>query len=183
MRYPPQIQFVSSSALSTNHLYLDCTEPLNTTTKQKPTMDSSFDKFPELPTDLRLRIWEAACCHVVTTSTYSGLQYIDVRDHRVVVSTSCSWSESQGQSNSGRKNRSAYLYDSGLWKACKESKDIIAKHTTFWHGIKIQERGVDRLWKGTQQLALIDETSDKQTVSRYLYQNGYHTLPQLIRSA
>lgn len=146
-------------------------------------MDSSFHKFPQLPTELRFQIWEAACCHVVTTDTYSGLQYIDVQDYHAVVLTPSSWSQSLGGLSGGRNNRSAYLYDSGLWNACKESKEITAKHTAFCKCFKIQERGVNKLWKGKQVIATIDGTSDMYTVSRYHEQGGYQAFPELIRSA
>ena len=122
----------------------------STITKEQSTMDSSaFHDFPQLPTELRLQIWEAACCHVLTTHTYSGVRYIEVRKGHAVVLTSGCWSQTPGQSNSVRRNRSAYLSDSGLWKACKKPKEIIAKHTKFCRRVKINERGVDILWKGT----------------------------------
>jgi len=182
MRYPPQIQFLSSSSPSTIHVYLDSPGPSNITTKRQATTDSSFHKSSHLATELRLQIWEAACCHIVTTDTYSGLQYIGVRVHGGETQAYSSWSQPPGQSNNGRKNRSAYLYDSGLWKACKESKQIIAKHTALCKFAKIQERGVDRVWKGTYQLALADETTDIEIVCRLLGQYDDQPFAEPIRS-
>ena len=89
--------------------------------KENSTMDtSSFHKFSELPTELRLQIWETACSQIITAYYYCGLQYVDIYHHQAIVPTQVSLE---------KKNRSAYMFDTGLWKACKESKEVITKHT------------------------------------------------------
>ena len=97
---------------------------------------SSFHKFPELPTEIRLQIWETACSQVVTDYYYRGLQSVDIYCRQAIVPTQISLET---------KNRSAYMLDSGLWKACKESKEVVAKHTYIEGNITIREHTFEEL--------------------------------------
>ncbi|KAM0227213.1 hypothetical protein ACHAP5_012222 [Fusarium lateritium] len=100
---------------------------------------SVFHPFARLPLELRLQIWEAAC--VGSSASHRGLQYIDVRNNKVV-SIPCNWPKAPGQIFTTEINRSAYLIDGGLWKACKESREVIAKSTHFEDWVRIQKRAI-----------------------------------------
>ncbi|RFN47279.1 tetracycline resistance protein [Fusarium flagelliforme] len=92
-------------------------------------MDSPiFHPFPRLPTELRLQIWEAVC--VESTPTSRGLQYIDVRN---------GWAKPIPHT----ENRSAYLIDGGLWKACRESRKVISRRSQFSDWLRIKRRAMD----------------------------------------
>ncbi|KAF5663643.1 tetracycline resistance protein [Fusarium heterosporum] len=105
---------------------------------------SVFHPFARLPVELRLQIWEAAC--VKSPASYRGLQYIDVWNEEAVP-IPCDWPKSPGHFITTNFNRSAYLIDGGLWRACKESREIIAKYTQFED------------WVGIQRKAIIDSKS------------------------
>ncbi|RFN48980.1 hypothetical protein FIE12Z_6828 [Fusarium flagelliforme] len=49
------------------------------------------------------------------------------------------WSQSPGTSDS---SRSAFLIDGGLWRACKESREAIAKHTRFYNWARVHEQAI-----------------------------------------
>jgi hypothetical protein len=66
--------------------------------------------------ELRLQIWEAAC--LPSTSSCPGLHYINVKLGKAVI-----WD----LDSTGRPNRSAYMIDGGLWRAVKESREVITK--------------------------------------------------------
>ncbi|KAF5581151.1 tetracycline resistance [Fusarium pseudocircinatum] len=111
-----------------------------------------FHLFPNLPTELRLKIWKSACFPYATNQR--GIHYIDLAS---IGDDLRSWiglptkapmemkalhhdfsTSHSGQRVVGRANRSAYMWDAGLWKACKESREIIS--TPFQL----------KLWRSTQ---------------------------------
>ena len=89
---------------------------------------SVFHPFTRLRTEMRWRIWTAACLE--STPTSCGLQYIDVK---------YGWAEPIPSPN----NRSAYLIDHGLWKACRESRQVICQHPEFHGWLEVQKRTID----------------------------------------
>lgn len=95
-----------------------------------------FRQFPELPAELRLQIWQEAC--LAFPPSHRGLHYVTVQDN-AAVALPCSW-PTWPRSLSHGINRSAYFINGGLWKACKESREVIAKHTDYyqWHEIHTQ---------------------------------------------
>ncbi|KPA35923.1 hypothetical protein FLAG1_11342 [Fusarium langsethiae] len=100
---------------------------------------SVFHPFARLPVELRLQIWDAAC--VGSPASQRGLQYIDVRNDEAVP-IPCDWPKAPGQISTTRINRSAYMIDGGLWRACKESREVIAKNTHFKDWVRIQKRAI-----------------------------------------
>ncbi|KAF5592348.1 hypothetical protein FPCIR_5669 [Fusarium pseudocircinatum] len=81
---------------------------------------STFHQFPNLPVEIRLQIWEDACFD--WASDRYGLHYIKLNENRQLAPLDCEWQ------TTCPGNRSAYLWHAGLWTACKESRDIAAKH-------------------------------------------------------
>jgi hypothetical protein len=61
------------------------------------------------------------------------------------VAIPCSWPKPPEQIVTAKVNRSAYLIDGGLWRACKESREVIAKYTHFEDWVRIQKRSIDDL--------------------------------------
>jgi hypothetical protein len=100
---------------------------------------SVFHQFSRLPVELRLQIWEAAC--VGPPASHRSLQYVNVLNDRVVAMP-CSWPKPPEQIVTAKVNRSAYLIDGGLWRACKESREVIAKSTHFEDWVRIQKRSI-----------------------------------------
>ncbi|KAF5626894.1 uncharacterized protein FTJAE_9400 [Fusarium tjaetaba] len=111
-----------------------------------------FHLFPNLPTELRLKIWKAACFPYAKNQR--GLHYIDLAS---IGDDLRSWiglptkapmemkalhpdfpTSNSGQQVVGRANRSTYMWDAGLWKACKESREVISTHFQM------------NIWRGTQ---------------------------------
>lgn len=81
---------------------------------------ATFHPFSNLPVEIRLQIWEDACFD--WSCGRSGLHYIKLDENRQLAPLNCEWQ------TTGPRNRSAYLWHAGLWTACKESRDIAAKH-------------------------------------------------------
>ncbi|KAF5679887.1 hypothetical protein FDENT_8601 [Fusarium denticulatum] len=81
---------------------------------------ATFHPFPNLPVEIRLQIWEDACFDWASGSF--GLHYIKLNENRQLAPLNCEWQ------TTGPRTRSAYLWHAGLWTACKESRDIAAKH-------------------------------------------------------
>ncbi|KAF4945718.1 hypothetical protein FGADI_11721 [Fusarium gaditjirri] len=81
---------------------------------------ATFHPFPNLPVEIRLQIWEDACFD--WRSGRFGLHYIKLNENRQLAPLNCEWQ------TTGPRNRSAYLWHAGLWTACKESRDVAAKH-------------------------------------------------------
>ncbi|KAF9771629.1 hypothetical protein IL306_010725 [Fusarium sp. DS 682] len=97
---------------------------------------STFHPFSRLPVELRLQIWNAAC--LPSKPYHRGLQYVNVRDDQVMP-LSCNWSLAlDHQEPQAKTNKSAYLIDGGLWRACKESREVIIKHSHIYDWLRIQ---------------------------------------------
>ncbi|KAF5547662.1 hypothetical protein FNAPI_8493 [Fusarium napiforme] len=80
----------------------------------------TFHPFPNLPYEIRQQIWEDACFD--WRGSRFGLHYIKLNKRQLLPPFNCEWQ------TTGRRNRSAYLWHANLWTACKESRDIAAKH-------------------------------------------------------
>ncbi|KAF5610647.1 uncharacterized protein FSUBG_2908 [Fusarium subglutinans] len=119
---------------------------------------TAFHLFPNLAPELRLKIWKAACFPYA--ANHRGLHYIDLKNideisgDAVVVSMTSMEVEAlhphfQTSANEqqvvGCANRSAYMWDGGLWKACRESREVISTHfrLEIWRGT--QEKYIDPL--------------------------------------
>ncbi|CAJ0547186.1 Ff.00g018130.m01.CDS01 [Fusarium sp. VM40] len=100
---------------------------------------SVFHQFSRLPAELRFQIWEAAC--VGPLASHRSLQYVNVQDKRVAA-IPCGWPKAPEQIITTKVNRSAYLIDGGLWRACKESREVIAKYTQFEDWVRIQKGAI-----------------------------------------
>jgi hypothetical protein len=111
-----------------------------------------FHLFPNLPTELRLNIWKAAC--FPHTNNQHRLHYIDLAsfggDLRswIGLPTEAPMQmkaihpnfpiSHNGQRVVGRPNRSTYMWDAALWKACQEPRGVISSHFRL------------KLWRSTQ---------------------------------
>lgn len=114
---------------------------------------STFHKFPDLPPELRIQIWKAACRPRSTTEC--GLHYV----HVDTVEGDWEYDESEYEElehiepriahlsafkrlsdDPIRGTTSAYLWDAGLWTACKESRLAITKHHEIgsWNMVQAQ---------------------------------------------
>ena len=99
-----------------------------------------FRRFPELPAELRLQIWQEACLAFPTSRRY--LQYVTVQKNyydNEAVAIPCNW-PSWPRSLSQNTNRSAYFLNGGLWKACKESRQVIATYTEYHEWLEKHRR-------------------------------------------
>ena len=96
-----------------------------------------FHRFAHLPAELRLQIWGAACKPVSTRSNCS-IQYV-AAEGSLIVAKPRNWAQSPGTCNTGR---SAFLIDGGLWRACKESREAIAKHTSFYDWARVHKQAI-----------------------------------------
>ncbi|KAH7245427.1 hypothetical protein BKA59DRAFT_544702 [Fusarium tricinctum] len=101
---------------------------------------STFHPFSRLPTELRLKIWEAACFPF--QQHHKGLHYVElltVGDYSTrmrQMKRKNQHLDSDHSSNSA--NPSAYIWDVGLWKACKESREVILRHLNIDNPIKVR---------------------------------------------
>ncbi|RBR18673.1 uncharacterized protein FIESC28_05950 [Fusarium coffeatum] len=101
-----------------------------------------FRQFPELPAELRLQIWQEACLSFPPSRR--GLQYVTVqqKDYDIeAAAIPCDW-PSWPRSLSQNTNRSAYFLNGGLWKACKESRQVIAAHTEYYRWLQIHRQPI-----------------------------------------
>jgi hypothetical protein len=111
---------------------------------------------------------------VLTTYYYCGLQYVDIYHRQAIAPT---------QVSAEKKNRSAYSLDSGLWKACKESKEVIAKHTDLNRKVTIREQSLDELAQSTRRIERQGRPSEKYTADWNKSKAIYRQCPVLIRSS
>ncbi|KAJ4007390.1 hypothetical protein NW752_007630 [Fusarium irregulare] len=100
---------------------------------------STFHPFARLPVELRLHIWETAC--FASTPSERCLQYVNVKNRRVIP-LPCDWRQSQEETSEEENNESAYLIDGGLWRACKESREVIARKSHYYDWLKIQNEAI-----------------------------------------
>ncbi|KAM0342601.1 hypothetical protein ACHAPU_009457 [Fusarium lateritium] len=84
-----------------------------------------FDLFPNLPTELRLKIWKAACRTV--PSGHRGIHYVEVTTGSSIHALGTQW-DNNTNNNIISTHKSAYLWDAGLWVASKESREVVSKH-------------------------------------------------------
>ncbi|KAH0426089.1 hypothetical protein CcaCcLH18_10578 [Colletotrichum camelliae] len=98
---------------------------------------ASFHRFPDLPAELRLQIWELVACtaaqpriHFMPIDEYTPEEFgrrlkpggFDLygsdqpHDVEIMPRTERSWV---------KDNESAYLIDTGMWTACKESASVL----------------------------------------------------------
>ncbi|KAM0384932.1 hypothetical protein ACHAO7_011848 [Fusarium culmorum] len=134
---------------------------------------SVFHPFVRLPTELRLRIWETACFRPSYNPSDRRIQYVTVRNREVV--------SLPRNSRHSRGGRSAYLIDGGLWKACKESREVIAQDSHFYDWVRIQKEACDdRIyfhgcpadWAGGEESphpAIIDTREGEEECSMLVY--------------
>ncbi|SCV39111.1 uncharacterized protein FFB14_07099 [Fusarium fujikuroi] len=97
---------------------------------------ATFHPFPNLPVEIRLQIWEDACFD--WGNGRFGLHYIKLNENRQLAPLNCEWQ------TAGPRNRSAYLWHAGLWTACKESRDVAAKHWSNQGWPDMQENTKDK---------------------------------------
>ncbi|KAM0541892.1 hypothetical protein ACHAPJ_013038 [Fusarium lateritium] len=98
---------------------------------------STFHSFSRLPCELRLQIWEAAC--FPSSRYHRGLHYIDVNDNQRLEKCREDWvMPPEDQNPGGQANRSAYIWDEGLWTTCKESREVIKRHSRIEDWLRIQ---------------------------------------------
>ncbi|RGP69255.1 hypothetical protein FLONG3_7891 [Fusarium longipes] len=125
----------------------------------------TFHCFPKLPPELRIKIWKAACFH--RTDKDHGIHYVSVdtvvesgEDEDIVLFddnlqgfddefymehdqngyiTLRALSRTNGQNQDNHPKQSAYLWDAGLWSACKESRNAIIKHMDLDGWLKLRD--------------------------------------------
>ncbi|QPC73205.1 hypothetical protein HYE68_003957 [Fusarium pseudograminearum] len=134
-------------------------------TAPSPTPTPTFHGFPNLPPELRLRIWKEAC--LPRTHNDRAIQYVtaDVvqensEDDDVVLFDEDLEHDSESDDDehhktgyvtlrglSGKKlhnspsTNSAYLWDQGLWMACRESRAVITKHLEIYQWLPYANAG------------------------------------------
>ncbi|VUC24644.1 unnamed protein product [Clonostachys rosea] len=124
---------------------------------------ASFHLFPDLPYEIRLQIWQQAIRP--STKRCSGIQHFSILCGNVQSSNTTSKPEvipsSRGTPTprdkqtiyaaiprvdaAAQANRSAYMWDAGLWTACWESRQIILRH---WEMKKWSEKRQSFLSEG-----------------------------------
>ncbi|RFN47516.1 hypothetical protein FIE12Z_8233 [Fusarium flagelliforme] len=107
---------------------------------------STFHKFTSLAPELRIMIWKAACRP--RTTTECGLHYVhldtveggwDYDNPEFDETRFAHFSAFKRLSDDPiRGTTSAYLWDAGLWTACKESRLAIAEHHEFHSWSSVQ---------------------------------------------
>ncbi|CAH0029091.1 unnamed protein product [Clonostachys rhizophaga] len=115
---------------------------------------ASFHLFPDLPYELREKIWQQAIRP--SAKNCSGIQHFSIRHSNMNLESTASKPKlipsSRGVprcdkgtafaaeipgTEGAQANRSAYMWDAGLWTACWESRQIILRH---WEMKKWQEK-------------------------------------------
>ncbi|KAF5989766.1 hypothetical protein FBULB1_611 [Fusarium bulbicola] len=118
---------------------------------------TAFHLFPNLAPELRLKIWKAACFPYA--ANHRGLHYIDLKNvdeisgDAVIGMNSMEMkalhpdfqTSANEQQVVGCANRSAYMWDGGLWKACRESREVISTHFRLKVWRRTQENEIDPL--------------------------------------
>uniref|UniRef100_A0A8H7KC21 2EXR domain-containing protein n=1 Tax=Bionectria ochroleuca TaxID=29856 RepID=A0A8H7KC21_BIOOC len=101
---------------------------------------ASFHGFSDLPYELRLQIWEQSIRPLA--KGYSGIHHLSISTYKEMSVrgeiTGCHL-KIPGINKTGREqvNRSASMWDVGLWTACWESRQVIMHH---WNMEKMLER-------------------------------------------
>ncbi|KAF5626893.1 uncharacterized protein FTJAE_9399 [Fusarium tjaetaba] len=106
-------------------------------------MSSTFHRFPRLPIEIQLQIWKEACSlfDIPGYDSYkqAGLHYVDVDTvksggkDRLALRALDHKQGPDGDEKASNSNRSAYMWDGGLWGACKLSREVITeKINSMW---------------------------------------------------
>ncbi|SCO76106.1 uncharacterized protein FRV6_00318 [Fusarium oxysporum] len=101
----------------------------------------TFHPVPRLPAEIRLQIWKAACIisSIPGYESYeqAGLHYVNVdtvktggRD-RLTLRALDNKQGPNGDEEIPNNNRSAYMWDGGLWGACRLSREVITEEIYF----------------------------------------------------
>ncbi|KAF5974811.1 hypothetical protein FCOIX_8001 [Fusarium coicis] len=98
-------------------------------------MPSTFHGFPRLPVEVQLQIWKEACSLFdipgYDSYKHAGLHYVNVDTVKSGAKdrlTLRALDHNQGPSGDDKapyNNRLAYMWDVGLWGACKLSREVI----------------------------------------------------------
>ncbi|PNP58420.1 hypothetical protein FNYG_15083 [Fusarium nygamai] len=136
----------------------------------------TFHPFSRLPTELRLKIWKAACLprssrfekgiHYVTVDAVStegdwsrdyvhpviddpnleGHDYdYEGRGYVAIRALECPWGKpGNALSPVNLPNKSAYLWDAGLWLACKESREAVLENFHFKEWLACRQQPLRR---------------------------------------
>jgi len=101
----------------------------------------TFHPVPRLPAEIQLQIWKAAC--IISSfpgyESYeqAGLHYVNVdtvktggRD-RLTLRALNNKQGPNGDEEIPNNNRSAYMWDGGLWGACRLSREVITEEIYF----------------------------------------------------
>ncbi|KAH6867215.1 hypothetical protein B0T10DRAFT_420073, partial [Thelonectria olida] len=99
-----------------------------------------FHFFPSLPTELRLQIWKKA---IRPSENKDGLHYFSIMNKNDTVEDSIATVSCEpgldpdyhSHYKAGISNKSVFLWDSGLWTTCTESRQVIMNH------FKVEHRG------------------------------------------
>ncbi|RFN47517.1 hypothetical protein FIE12Z_8234 [Fusarium flagelliforme] len=87
----------------------------------------SLHRFPDLPTELRLQIWNSSC--VPRIPNRHAVHYIDVDKDNSLTGHLEVFHRGFGDD----ETKSACLMDAGLWTTCRESRDVITKQWLATH--------------------------------------------------
>ncbi|KAF5576915.1 hypothetical protein FPANT_10696 [Fusarium pseudoanthophilum] len=108
-------------------------EPSSQVTK----MPSTFHGFPRLPVEIQLQIWKEACSLFdipgYDSHKQAGLHYVNVDTlksggkDRLALRALDHKQGPDGDEKASNSNRSAYMWDGGLWGACKLSREVITE--------------------------------------------------------
>jgi hypothetical protein len=103
-------------------------------------VSSTFHLFSRLPTEIRLKIWDAAC--FPSQKHHKALHYVKLFDVDDYTANVCQMKhkaqEPDSDQYSNNANPSAYIWDAGLWTACKESREVILRHLQIDDPIKVR---------------------------------------------
>ncbi|KAF5027151.1 hypothetical protein F66182_724 [Fusarium sp. NRRL 66182] len=92
---------------------------------------TTFHRFPDLPYELRHLIWKHS---LRPTEGKSGLHYLamsepgNLNNMRDIPNLRFHLPSISSATSVDTRPRSAFLWDAGLWTACKESRQVIMKH-------------------------------------------------------
>ncbi|KAI6758436.1 hypothetical protein HG530_010676 [Fusarium avenaceum] len=127
---------------------------------------STFHPFSRLPTEVRLKIWEAACFPF--QQHHKGLHYVELFDvddyHTKMRQIKHKNQDLDSDHSSHSANPSAYIWDVGLWTACKESREVVHCHLKIDDPIKVR---IDFQEDSSQPVSRVNDGNDVQF--GYLY--------------
>ncbi|KAJ3548416.1 hypothetical protein NM208_g1024 [Fusarium decemcellulare] len=132
---------------------------------------STFRYFPKLPSELRLHIWKLAVRHY--DDNRNGLHYfLKSGDNKLDPSPAvlCSYSldsdvasyqdfPASTSHSATIGNRSAFMWDTGLWTACRESREVMVGHyeRCGWGEVNLgHPRGAELDWSSIANADMFD---------------------------